>query len=86
MVEVVRTKPRVKCQNCLSELKYDSDDVRKGSKYEKGDYWITPYYIRCPRCGAQVMTGAETEMTYEAEKRMKSYIPQGSVNGMGMYD
>lgn len=86
MVEVVRRKLSITCENCLSELTYSSDDVRKGSKYEKGDYWVTPYYIRCPRCGAQVITGADTELTYEAEKRINSYQPTGSVNGMGMYD
>lgn len=86
MVEVVKRKLSITCENCLSELTYSSDDVRKGSKYEKGDYWVTPYYIRCPRCGAHVMTGAETELTYEAEKRINSYQPTGSVNGMGMYD
>lgn len=86
MVEVVKRKLSITCENCHSELTYSSDDVKKGSKYEKGDYWVTPYYIRCPRCGAQVMTGAETELTYEAEKRIKSYWPTGSVNGMGMYD
>lgn len=86
MVEVVKRKLSITCENCLSELTYSSNDVKKGSKYEKGDYWVTPYYIRCPRCGAQVMTGAETELTYEAEKRINSYQPTGSVNGMGMYD
>ncbi len=86
MVEVVKRKLSIKCKNCLSELTYSSNDVKKGSKYESGDYWVTPYYIRCPRCGAKVMTGAETELTYEAEKCINSYQPTGSVNGMGMYD
>ena len=69
-------------------MTYSSNDVKKGSKYESGDYWVTPYYIRCPRCGAQVMTGAETELTYEAEKRINSYQPFGGKyhDGMGMYD
>lgn len=88
MIEVVRNgyESRVECKNCHSELKYSSDDVRKGEQYLKGDYWITPYYIRCPVCGYEVQTGAETELTYEAEKRINSYQPTGSVNGMGMYD
>lgn len=90
MIEVVRNgyESRVECKNCHSELKYSSDDVRKGEQYLKGDYWITPYYIRCPVCGYEVQTGTESEMTYEAEKRIASQMPFGGKHhdGMGFYD
>lgn len=88
MIEVVRNgyENRIECRYCHSELIYSSDDEITGTKYIKGDYYITPRYIICPVCGRKIETGGTKEMTYEAEKYYNSLQPTGSVNGLGMYD
>ncbi len=90
MVEVVRNgyETRIECECCHSELKYSSDDIKCGDKYIDEDYWVTPYYIKCPVCGNKIRTGGKRELTYEAEKRINSYQPFGGKyhDGMGFYD
>lgn len=72
---MIREKPyeyhplEIKCKCCGATVQYDYDDPKPGKTQYGYDYDVTPYYIRCPRCGSNIMTGSHSERSYEGALR-----------------
>ena len=65
MIEVIRDNTKEKfytvCENCLSELSYDYEDVIINDiEYS----YIPDRHITCPVCHKETFTGLKTKETY----------------------